>query len=126
GDTVEYNGRTYFPNMVLGEEREGIKLSYITDTRPIDTIVDFISDSDLLICEGTYGDNEDLEKAIKNKHMTFEEAASLALKGNVNELLLTHFSPSIDEPEAFKANAMKIFPKTIIGHDGMKKLLNYR
>lgn len=126
GETIEQNGKKYFPHMVLGEERRGIKLSYITDTRPTEEIVDFISDSDLFICEGTYGDNEDLEKAINNKHMTFEEAANLALKGNVNELLLTHFSPSMDEPEVYKENAIRIFPKTIIGHDGMRKLLNYR
>ena len=126
GEIIEYNGKEYFPDMVLGEERRGIKLSYITDTRPIDSIVDFISDSDLFICEGTYGDNEDLEKAIKNKHMTFEEAAELAYKGRVEELLLTHFSPSIEEPEVFKENAIRIFPNTIIGYDGMKKLLNYK
>ncbi|NLV87928.1 MAG: ribonuclease Z [Tissierellia bacterium] len=126
GETIDFNGKEYSPNMVLGEERRGIKLSYITDTRPIDAIIDFVSDSDLFICEGTYGDNEDLEKAIKNKHMTFEEAAKLALKAKVNELLLTHFSPSIDEPEIFRQNAIKIFPNTTIGHDGMKKLLNYK
>lgn len=126
GEEVEFNGRKYFPDMVLGEERRGIKLSYITDTRPTKAIVDFISESDLFICEGTYGDNEDLEKAIANKHMTFEEAANLAKNGNVHELLLTHFSPSVEDPTVFKENAKKIFPRTIIGHDGMRKLLNYR
>ncbi|HEY8363255.1 MAG TPA: ribonuclease Z [Tissierellaceae bacterium] len=126
GKTAKYNGKEYSPDMVLGEERRGIKLSYITDTRPTEAIVDFISESDLFICEGTYGANEDLDKAVANKHMTFEEAATLALKGNVYELLLTHFSPSVDEPETFKENATRIFPNTVIGYDGMRKLLNYR
>ena len=53
----------------------------------------------LFICEGTYGSlDEDIDKAIKNKHMTFEEAAMLAKKGEVNQLLLTHFGSAMINP----------------------------
>ena len=55
-----------------------LKLSFITDTRFLLTIPDFISDSDLFVCEGMYGDDMDISKAVKNKHMTFNEAANLA------------------------------------------------
>ncbi|MCY6958103.1 ribonuclease Z [Clostridium brassicae] len=126
GERVIEKGITYEPSMVLGSERQGIKISLITDTRPLDTIPDFIKESDLFICEGTYGDEEDLDKAVKNKHMTFSEAAQLALKGNVDELLLTHFSPAMSEPELFKQNATNIFEKTIIGHDMFVKSLAFR
>ncbi|WP_353097532.1 ribonuclease Z [Tissierella praeacuta] len=125
GEIMMYNNKTYTPDMVLGEERKGIKISYITDTRPIDRIIDFINESNLFICEGTYGDNEDLDKAIKNKHMLFSEAAELAYKGNVEELLLTHFSPSMDEPELYKVNAINVFSNTVIGYDGFAKKLNF-
>ncbi|MDZ5035460.1 ribonuclease Z, partial [Clostridium perfringens] len=90
-EEVIYNGVKYDYTMVLGEERKGVKLSFITDTRPISSIPMLIKNSDLFICEGTYGSDEDIEKAIKNKHMTFKEAAILANKGKVKELLLTHF-----------------------------------
>lgn len=123
GEFIVYENRMYEPDMVLGEKRKGIKLSYITDTRPINTISDFINESDLFICEGTYGDNEDIEKAIKNKHMTFAEAAGLAYRGNVEELLLTHFSPSMDEPNLYTTNATEIFQNTKIGYDGFTKEL---
>ncbi len=125
GESVIYNEKKYIPNMVLGEERKGIKLSYITDTRSIGTIPNFISESNLFICEGTYGDDEDLEKAIKNKHMIFSEAAELASKGKVEELLLTHFSASIDEPELYKSNALRVFENTTIGYDGFTKMLMF-
>ena len=125
GRVIMHEKKTYGPSMVLGDKRKGIKLSYITDTRPIDTIPDFIKGSDLFICEGTYGDDGDLEKAIKNKHMTFEEAAGLAHKGNVEELLLTHFSPAADEPEIYIENARDIFSNTIIGYDRLIKTLTY-
>lgn len=126
GEVVIDNGITYEPSMVLGSERLGIKISLITDTRPVDTIPDFIKGSDLFICEGTYGDDKELDKAIKNKHMTFAEAAQLACKGNVQELLLTHFSPAMCEPELFKQNAISIFEKTIIGKDRLVKSLSFR
>lgn len=125
GEDIRYKEKLYYPSMVLGEKRTGIKLSYITDTRPIDTIPKFINGSDLLICEGTYGDNKDMDKAIKNKHMTFSEAAELARKGNVKELLLTHFSPAIDEPKGYNLNAKSIFENSIIGFDGFTKSLSY-
>lgn len=123
---VEYDGRLYTSDMVLGVERQGIKISYVTDTRPIDTIPEFIYDSDLFICEGTYGDENDLEKAVKNKHMTFREASVLARKGNVKELLLTHFSPVMQEPELYLANATEGFHNVLLGYDRLVKSINFR
>ena len=125
GETIIYNNQEYYPNMVLGEERKGIKLSYITDTRPIDKIVDFIGNSTFFVCEGTYGDNEDLDKAIKNKHMTFAEAGKLAYDGNVDELLLTHFGTAMNEPELYKENVTNIFEKATIGYDGFNRILTF-
>ena len=126
GEIISHEGIIYEPSMVLGNERIGIKVSLITDTRPIDSIPEFIKNSDLFICEGTYGDDKDKDKAIKNKHMTFKEAAQLAKEGKVNELLLTHFSPAVIEPELFKENATSIFENTIIGSDRLVKSLAFR
>lgn len=125
GETVLYENKIYEPCMVLGENRRGIKVSFITDTRPIEAIGDFIEDSDLFICEGTYGDDRDIEKAERNMHMTFKEAAILAQKGNVRQMLLTHFSPSMDRPEKYRQNAENIFGNVIIGYDGYMKTLSF-
>ncbi|MEG2108570.1 ribonuclease Z [Clostridium sp.] len=123
--SIVHDGKKYEGSMVLGEERKGIKISFVTDSRPLDTIKSFINESNLFICEGTYGDNGDIDKAIKNKHMTFSEAATLAKAGNVNRLLLTHFTPAMMEPEIFKENATKIFKNTIIGEDRLTMSLKY-
>ncbi|MDD7794670.1 ribonuclease Z [Clostridium sp. 'White wine YQ'] len=125
GNVCEEEGNIYLPEMVMGEERNGIKVSVITDTRPIEEIKKFIENSALFICEGTYGDEDDLPKAIKNKHMTFSEAATLAKEGNVKELLLTHFSPAMNEPNIYVENARKIFYNTTIGYDRMIKSLAF-
>ena len=111
--------------MIFGNDRKGIKISFVTDTRFLLTIPDFIKDSDLFVCEGMYGDDMDISKAVKNKHMTFTEAASLASLGNVKKLLLTHFSPSLENPSKYLENATRIFPNTIVGEDRLSLSLNY-
>ena len=125
GRTIEYEGKLYTPDMVLGNDRKGIKISFITDTRPIFTIPEFIKNSDLFVCEAMYGDDLDISKAVKNKHMTFREAANLANLGNVKQLLLTHFSPSLENPYDYIENATSVFNNTIIGEDRLELHLNF-
>ncbi len=125
GKEIYFENRLYKPELVKGKERKGIKLTIITDSRPTKEMIDFIKESDFFICEGTYGLNEDLPKAIKNKHMTFKEAAILAKEGRVKKLLLTHFSTAIDNPTEYECNARKVFQNTIIGYDRFKVELNF-
>ena len=125
GGTVEYNGKIYTSDMVLGNARKGIRLSFCTDTRPVDSLVNFINGSDLFVCEGMYGENEKQKKAIEYKHMLFSEAAKLAKLGNVKELWLTHLSPSMKEPELFIDNAKNIFANTKVGYDRMYTRINF-
>ena len=125
GRSIEYEGKLYTPNMVLGDDRKGIKISFITDTRPIFTIPEFIKNSDLFVCEAMYGDDLDISKAVKNKHMTFREAANLANLGDVKQLLLTHFSPSLENPYDYIENATSVFNNTIIGEDRLELHLNF-
>lgn len=126
GETIINGEKTYTPDMVTGPERAGIKVSYITDTRPIEVIPGFISDSDLFICEGLYGDDEKLPNAEKYKHMLFSEAAKLAKDGNVKELWLTHYSPAMTDPEKHIDSAKDIFTNVIAGYDRMTKTLLFQ
>ena len=78
GQVIEYEGNYYTPDMVLGEPRKGIKVTYCTDTRPTENLKNAAKNSDLLICEGMYAEPEKLAKAKQYKHMTFYEAAETA------------------------------------------------
>ena len=73
GQTIECDGKTYTPDMVLGPDRKGIKLTYTTDTRPTESILRNAKDSDLFICEGMYGEDDKADKAKGYKHMTFRK-----------------------------------------------------
>ena len=119
GETVESEMGILTPDMVLGPQRKGIKLTYTTDTRPTDSIRENAKDSDLFICEGRYGEKEKAAKAVEYKHMTFYEAAELAKEANVGEMWLTHYSPSLTKPEHYMNDVKKIFPRAKAGKDGM-------
>lgn len=118
GETVEADGRTFTPDMVLGPERKGIKLTYCTDTRPVESIAEHAKDADLFICEGMYGEPGMEEKAREHKHMTFYEAAKLARAADVKELWLTHYSPSLLNPKEYRDEVRKIFANTHTCKDG--------
>ena len=117
GETVEQDGRTYTPDMVLGPPRKGIKVTYCTDTRPVKAIAANAQDADLFICEGMYGEPGKEEKAVQYKHMTFQEAASLAREAQVKRLWLTHYSPSLVRPDDYMDQVRAIFPGAEPGKD---------
>lgn len=125
GDTIVDGDITYTPDMVIGPERRGIKLTYCTDSRPTKSIEENASGSDLFICEGMYGENEKDTKAKEYKHMTFHEAAKLAKAAQVGELWLTHYSPSLMRPEDFISEAKRVFPNVKPGKDRKSVTLEF-
>ncbi len=125
GETIEADGVIYTPDMVLGETRKGLKVTYCTDSRPTDSIAAYATDADLFICEGMYGDPENQAKAKEKKHMTMYEAARMAAKANVQELWLTHYSPSLIRPDEYINEVRKIFPATVAARDGRNVELKF-
>ena len=125
GQTIEADGITYTPEMVLGPARKGIRLTYTTDTRPTESILRNAKESDLFICEGMYGEDDKADKARGYKHMTFREAAVLARDARVKEMWLTHYSPSLVRPDEFMDKVREIFPSAYPGKDGKSLELNF-
>ena len=118
GETIEAGGEKFMPEMVLGPERKGIKVTYCTDTRPVPSISENAKGADLFICEGMYGEKGKEAKAKEYKHMTFYEAARLAREASPKQMWLTHYSPSLIRPEEYMGDVKKIFPDSFPGKDG--------
>ena len=125
GETVEFEGETYYPEMVMGPPRKGLKVAYCTDSRPTRSIVEGARGADLFICEGMYGERGSEERAAEHKHTNFAEAAALAKAAEVRELWLTHFSPALNHPEEFIDVAREIFPNAKTGTDGISLTLKF-
>lgn len=123
GETIELPEGTYTPDMVMGEVRKGIKVTYCTDSRPTEGIVRNAQNADLFICEGMYGEPDKLDKAKEYKHMTFYEAAQMAKEAQVAKMWLTHYSPSLIRPEDYKKEVKAIFQETYIAKDGWSEEL---
>ena len=117
GQPVLAEGKEIRPEMVMGAPRQGVRLLYATDTRPTPAIVTYGRHADLMILEGMYGDSTKMPQALANRHMLFQEAAALAREAGARQLLLTHFSTSLEEPEVFLPLARDIFPHTDLAQD---------
>jgi len=125
GEEIVFDGRLLRPDMVLGEDRRGLKVTYCTDTRPVPVIAEYAAEADLFICEGMYGDKEKEAKAKEYKHMTFYEAAALAKKAQPKQMWLTHYSPSLNRPEEFMDEVRRIFPRAKAARDGWTAELEF-
>lgn len=120
GAEVEADGRVFRPEDVLGEAREGLKVVYSGDTAACDLLTENARNADLLICEATYGEDEQLDLALEHGHMNFAQAGETAAKANAKRLWLTHYSQMVTDPEEYIANARRSFPEAECGTDGMR------
>jgi ribonuclease Z len=125
GEDVEVEGRVVRPADVLGEPRKGISFAFVTDTRPTEELVEIARDVDLLICEGTYGDDADHRKAVEKRHMTFREAATIARDAGAGALWLTHFGQALKDPGAWAHNARDVFSRSQVGFEGLSGQITF-
>ncbi len=119
------DGRTAFPEQVLGPARKGLSVVFSGDTAPCDSLTAAAAEADLFICEATYGDDSFLQQAEKYGHCTFSQAAKMASDASAKRLWLAHFSQIMEDPEDFMVNAQSIFPEAVCGNDGMTLTLRF-
>ena len=125
GVPVTLGDRTYLPEEVRKAERPGLSFLYASDTRPVDGIVRLGRGTDLMILEGMYGEEDKFPLALKNHHMLFRESATLARDAGARQLILTHFSTSMEMPEESLPHATDIFPATTCATDGQCVTLEF-
>ena len=114
------DGRRIEPDMVLDGERRPISVTYITDTVWTGRMADFSRDTDLLVCEGMYGETEMHDKMEEKGHMVFTDSARVASEAGAHRLWLTHYSPAMKDPGAFIGSARAVFGRAELGTDGIR------
>ena len=114
------DGRVITSDMVMGEERDGRKISYVTDSLYFESIADYVHDSDILFCEGMF-EAALRDTAREKKHMTAREAAMIARDSYSHKLCLQHYSPRYSDRELrlLEKEAKEIFPETVLTKDRM-------
>lgn len=126
GEPVEHNGRTIHPDAVVGEPRPGRTVVYTGDTRPTDSTKAIANEAELLIHDGTFGD-EHLDRAKQTAHSTARQAATVAKEANVDRLALTHISTRhAADVWKLEDQASEVFgDDVIIAEDGMSLTIPY-
>lgn len=124
GETVEAKGRPIEPEAVSGGKRRGLSIVFSGDTAPCLGLEAMSQEADLLICDATYGEEEQADKAALYGHCTFSQAAGLAARTGAKRLWLTHFSQTID-PEACLPAARGSFLAAECGYDGKSISLGF-
>ncbi len=109
------NGRTVTPEDVLGPLQKGVKLVVIGDTGTTENLVEPCRDADALVIESTYL-NDAANMAHDFSHLTAQEAAELATRANVKQLILTHISRRYREKDVHK-EAAAIHPNVSVARD---------
>lgn len=91
--------------------------AFCSDTVYDESIVPLIKDVDVLYHESTFLDSEE-HLSGKTMHCTAKQAAKIALKANVGQLVLGHFSTRYPSIELFREEAQTIFENVLLADDG--------
>lgn len=114
--TAEYKGKKIkLKDVASGSP--GLKVVYSGDTKPCRTVEKMAEKADLLIHDGTF---LEVEAAKGKHHADVGQAAALAKKAKVKQLILTHISRRYRDTAPLEKEAKKLFKKTKIAHDFMK------
>ncbi|WP_310381259.1 ribonuclease Z [Flavobacterium sp.] len=91
--------------------------AFCSDTIYNENMIPIIERVDVLYHESTFLDSEE-SLAKKTMHSTAKEAATIALKANVKQLVLGHYSTRYENIKLFKQQAETIFPNILLADDG--------
>ncbi|TDP59528.1 ribonuclease Z [Flavobacterium dankookense] len=118
GKDITLDNGTIIPNETLTFDPIPPKsYAFCSDTMYDETIIPIIQNADILYHETTFLETE-ADKAEKTMHSTAKEAAQIATKANIKQLILGHYSTRYSNIELFKDEAQTIFPNVLLADDG--------
>lgn len=119
GDITKEDG-TIIKNELLSFDPEPEKsYAFCSDTAYDESIIPIISKCTVLYHESTFLDSE-MHLTQKTKHSTAKEAALIAKKAEVSNLILGHYSTRYGNIELFKHEAQTIFETVHLANDGIE------
>ena len=116
-DIALEDGRTIPNSELTFDPIEPKSYAFCSDTVYNEAILPIIENVDVLYHESTFLESEE-GLAQKTLHSTAKEAARIALKANVKQLILGHYSTRYDSISLFKEEAATIFSEVALAEDG--------
>ncbi len=112
------DGRIIENKLLTFDPEKPKRYAFCSDTQYEEGIVPLIENVTALYHESTFLESE-AEKGAITMHSTAKEAARIALKANVEQLILGHYSTRYSSIELFKEEAETIFPNILLADDGV-------
>jgi len=116
-DAIDEKGNTVANADVTLPAHPQRSYAYCSDTNYFEDIIEHVKEVNLLYHEATFL-NAELERAKKTFHSTAEQAATIANKANVKQLLLGHFSARYGNTDGFIVEAQPVFTNTLVAVEG--------
>lgn len=118
GMDITLEDGTFIANSKLAFEPVPPKsYAFCSDTVYDESIVPYIDGVDVLYHESTFLESE-IVLAGKTMHSTAKQAAAIALKAKVGQLVLGHYSTRYENIGLFGEEARTIFPDVLLADDG--------
>jgi len=118
-DITLEDGRV-IPNSELSLDPPATKsYAYCSDTKYTESIIPYIQDATVLYHESTFLESEEA-LAKKTMHATAKQAALIAQKAGVGQLILGHYSTRYANIELFKQEAQAHFESVLLANDGVR------
>ena len=111
------DGRVIENAQLTFDPKPPMRYAFCSDTKYNEDIIPIIDGVDVLYHESTFLQSEE-SLAGKTMHSTAKEAATIALKANVKQLVLGHYSTRYENISLFKEEAETIFPEVLLADDG--------
>ena len=98
-------------------DKEPVKrYAYCSDTRYTETVIPIIDGVQTLYHESTYIEQY-ADRCKSTMHSTAAEAAMIALKAHVGQLIIGHYSARVDDHQEFLNEAKAVFDNTIMAQE---------
>jgi ribonuclease Z len=116
GKDITFNGKKIKCKDVAYIEK-GKKVTFVLDTAYNEHAVSLAKNSDVLITESSFS-NEEADRAREYKHLMAQDAAKIAKLSKSKKLLLVHLSLRYENiPQVIEKEAKKIFKNTKLVND---------
>ena len=111
------DGRTIEPDQVLAPPDQALSYAYCSDTQYEEKLLPYINQANLLYHEATFM-HDMLARAKETAHSTAQQAATIAAKAEVRQLILGHYSARYKKLDPLVAEARAVFPASELAEQG--------
>jgi len=116
-DFITQDGKIITNTELTTESPPPRSYAYCSDTIYNESYIEQIRNVNLLYHEATFA-SDMIERAKETHHCTAKEAGTIALKANVKQLIIGHYSARYRELEPLFAEAKQVFENTLLAIEG--------